>query len=115
MAPPGSTASSVVRFPALPMGSEEARTVRRPDEVVNDSVARGAGRALRKGVAAMPRYRANLHYVDDHGQEHSKTVEVNTETDKVEEIARAMQEEWVGFQQSGEERLPEHIDWERVE
>ena len=62
----------------------------------------------------MPRYRANMHYTDDQGREHSKTIEVDAKSDNAEDVARAVIEEWEGFDQSGEERLPHNIDWERL-
>lgn len=62
----------------------------------------------------MPKYRARVEFVDDRGQEHAETVEFEAESDRVEDVARAAQEAFGGLQQSGEERLPHNIEWERL-
>lgn len=63
----------------------------------------------------MPKYRARVHYTDDRGHEKCDTIEIDAASDRTEDIARAAQDEWQGFQQSGEMRLPHNIDWERLE
>lgn len=63
----------------------------------------------------MPKYRAKMYYTDDQRQEHCKTIEIDAESDSSEDIARAAQESFRGFQQEGEERLPHNIEWERLE
>jgi hypothetical protein len=63
----------------------------------------------------VPKYRARVHYTNEQGQERCDTFEVESESYRSEEIARAAQDAWEGFQQGGEERLPHNIEWELVE
>lgn len=62
----------------------------------------------------MPKYRAHVEFTDDLGREHTEVVDVESESDNAEDLARAAVAKVPGFDQSGEERLPHNIRWERI-
>lgn len=64
---------------------------------------------------AMPRYRAQVPYIDDLGQERETVVDIQVPTGDPDEISRAANDEWERLYPDRVGLLPEDLQWEQLD